>query len=131
MIDEYLSPMQALEADYPAVTFVYMTGHLDGSGESGNLNLRNEQIRDFCRTNDKWLYDFADIESYDPDGDYYLSRGADDACNYSGGNWAEQWQESHTEGSDWYNCNSAHSQPLNANMKAYAAWWLFCQIAKE
>jgi hypothetical protein len=28
-----------------------------------------------------------------------------------------------------HSCASAHSQPLNANMKAYAAWWLFVQIA--
>lgn len=45
-IATYLSLMDALERDYPSVTFVYMTGHLDGSGVSGNLNLRNDQIRD-------------------------------------------------------------------------------------
>jgi hypothetical protein len=33
------------------------------------------------------------------------------------------------EGVDWYNCDSAHSQPLNANRKAYAAWWLWCRLA--
>ncbi len=33
------------------------------------------------------------------------------------------------EGTDWYSCSSAHSQPLNANRKAYAAWWLWARIA--
>ncbi len=129
MIDTYLDPMSRLEADYPNVVFIYMTGHLDGSGETGNLHLRNEQIRQYCTDHDKWLFDFADIESYDPNGNYYLDRGADDACNYDGGNWATEWQNSHTQGVDWYSCGAAHSQPLNANMKAYAAWWLFVQIA--
>ena len=41
--------MSQLESDYPGVKFVYMTGHLDGSGEVGNLNIRNEQIREYCR----------------------------------------------------------------------------------
>ena len=31
-IDIYLSAMNALEVAYPNVTFVYMTGHLDGTG---------------------------------------------------------------------------------------------------
>jgi hypothetical protein len=51
--------MDALEKEYPKVIFIYMTGHLDGTGEHGNLNMRNNQIRDFCRRNHKVLYDFA------------------------------------------------------------------------
>ncbi len=60
--------MNQLETDYPDVTFVYMTGHLNGTGPEGNVNTRNNQIRNFCIENHKVLYDFADIESYDPDG---------------------------------------------------------------
>jgi len=113
-----------------------MTGHLDGTGVSGNLNIRNEQIRTYCRNNNKILYDFADIESYDPDNVYYLNRRADDNCDYdsnndgsSDRNWARDWQNSHPVNVDWYNCTSAHSQPLNANRKAYAAWWLWARLA--
>jgi hypothetical protein len=128
-IATYLSLMDALERDYPSVTFVYMTGHLDGSGVSGNLNLRNNQIRDWCRSHDRVLYDFADIESYDPDGNGYLALGANDACDYDGGNWAREWQSSHTEGVDWYYCYPAHTEHLNGNRKAYAAWYLFARLA--
>ena len=128
-IENYLSLMSGLEEDYPDIAFIYMTGHLDGTGEDGNLHKRNEQIRKYCRDNDKWLFDFADIESYDPDGNYYLDKNADDGCNYTGGNWATAWQGSHTENVDWYSCSSAHSQPLNANMKAYAFWWLMARVA--
>ncbi len=137
-INTYLSLMTGLEEDFPDVTFVYMTGHLDGTGLSGNLHLRNEQIREYCRKNEKYLYDFADIESYDPDGNYYMDRNANDGCYYDSdndgspdANWAIAWQDSHTEGVDWYNCSSAHSQPLNANMKAYAAWYLWAAIAGQ
>ena len=130
-INAYLAALNRLEADYPNVIFIYMTGHLDGTGESGDLHLHNEQIRKYCRDNNKWLFDFADIESWDPDGNYYLDENADDACNYDGGNWAVEWQNSHSDGEDWYSCGSAHSEPLNANMKAFAVWWLFSQIAAQ
>jgi hypothetical protein len=132
-IDDYLSDMTQLENDYPGVSFVYMTGHLDGSREVGNLHIRNEQIRAYCREGDKILYDFADIESYDPDGVYYLPMRADDGCNYDGddngsmeSNWAVEWQNANP--GDWYDCPSAHSQPLNANLKAYAAWHLWARL---
>lgn len=134
-INTYLNTMTQLENEYPSVKFVYMTGHLDGSGLEGNLHQRNNQIRDYCRTNNKILYDFEDIESFDPSDVYFGDKYPDDACVYEtapgqrNGNWATEWQTSHTEGVDWYNCSSAHSQPLNANQKAYAAWWLFARIA--
>jgi len=147
MIDTYLVPMTQLEIDYPDITFVYMTGHVDGTGLTGNLHLRNQQIRDYCTANNKVLYDFEDIESYDPDGEYYGDKFVTDACNYDfnnsdstsedenglpidgDSNWAIDWQIKHEENKDWYNCESAHSQPLNANQKAYAAWWLWARIA--
>jgi len=78
--------MNDLERDFPDVHFVYMTGHLDGTGLTGNLHLRNEQIRNYCRENKKILYDFADIECYNPDGTYFGSRKPDDACAYDTNN---------------------------------------------
>jgi hypothetical protein len=136
-INTYLTLMSGLETSYPNVKFVYMTGHLDGTGLTGNLNQRNEQIRAYCQTNGKWLYDFADIESYDPDGLVnYMIKMANDACDYDSDNngsldrnWAIEWQNAHTLNVDWYSCGSAHSQPLNANRKAYAAWWLWARLS--
>jgi len=128
---QYLNPMAELEADYPSITFVYMTGHVDGTGPEGNTHLRNEQIRQYCEENGKWLYDFADIESWDPDGNSYIDRYVEADCSYDrgAGNWAEEWRASHTENVDWYNCVAVHSDALNGNMKAYAAWWLWARIA--
>ena len=148
-INTYLNLMNTLEKEHPNVYFVYMTGHLDGSGLSGNLNIRNEQIRQYCRAKNKILYDFADIESYDPDGLFYGDKHATDGCNYDFNNdgmtsqsrddpslpippdknWAIDWQNSHERGVDWYDCFAAHTQILNANRKAYAAWWLWARLA--
>lgn len=138
MTNKYLVPMTQLEETYPNVKFIYMTCHLDGTGVSGNLNQRNEQIRNYCIANKKILYDFADIESYNPDGitNYMLLR-ANDNCDYDSDgngsrdkNWALDWQNSHTQNVDWYYCYAAHSQSLNGNQKAYAAWVLFVEITK-
>ncbi|MBN1404538.1 MAG: hypothetical protein JW942_08750 [Opitutales bacterium] len=136
-INTYLSLMNGLETDFPDIAFVYMTCHLDGTGETGNLHIRNEQIRNYCRNNGKILYDFADIESYDPDGLVnYMLLDANDECYYDSdgngsldSNWASAWQDSHTEGVDWFNCSPAHTQAINGNMKAYAAWNLWARIA--
>jgi hypothetical protein len=135
-INTYLTLMNGLENDYTNVKFVYMTGHLDGTGVSGNLNQRNEQIRNYCLANEKILYDFNDIESYDPDGNYFLDEDADDNCDYDSDgngsldkNWAIDWQNAHLINLDWYDCSAAHSQPLNGNLKAYAAWWLWAKLA--
>ncbi len=132
-IENYLSLMSGLEKDFPNVNFVYMTGHLDGTGLTGNCHLRNEQIRAYCRANNKILFDFNDIEMYNPDGVYFGDKKPFDTCDYTDGtvkgNWAIEWQNTHTKDVDWYECASAHSQPVNANMKAYAAWWLFARLA--
>ena len=135
-ITTYLNLMTSLENDFKNVKFVYMTGHLDGTGLTGNLHLRNEQIRNFCKSNDKILFDFADIECYNPDGVYFGDKKPNDACDYDKNNdgtpeanWAIEWQNTHIQGTDYYSCSSAHSQPVNANQKAYAAWWLWARLA--
>jgi len=136
-ISLYLNLMSGLEQDYPNVKFVYMTGHLSGAGATGNVNIRNNQIRAYCIANNKILYDFADIESYDPDGLVnYMALFANDNCDYDSDNngsldrnWALVWQGTHAENVDWYNCYPAHSQALNGNRKAYAAWWLWARLA--
>ncbi len=37
-------------------------------------------------------------------------------------------RDTHVEGVDWYNCSAAHTEPLNGNRKAYAAWWLWAVL---
>jgi hypothetical protein len=118
-INVYLNAMNGLEQDYPNVKFIYMTGHLDGTGPSGNLYVRNNQIRAYCTANNKVLFDFADIESYDPDGNYYPD--ASDACE-----WCYTWCSA-------YPCpgctDCAHSHCFNCYEKGKAWWWMMARIS--
>jgi hypothetical protein len=128
-IQSYLDTLHQFETEYPAMRFIYMTGHLDGSRSDGNLHLRNEQIRAYCTANNKVLFDFADIERYDPDGNDYLDLGADDECNYDGGNWADEWCAAHPGSELCRPCSCAHSKSLNCNLKAIAFWWMMARLA--
>ncbi|MCX6835520.1 MAG: hypothetical protein NTW07_10375, partial [candidate division Zixibacteria bacterium] len=118
-IDTYLYAMTDLEQDYSNITFVYMTGHLDGTGDAGNLNARNNQIRSYCIAHEKTLFDFADIETYDPDGTRYPS--ASDACE-----WCYDWCASHA-------CpacaDCAHSHCFNCYQKGKAFWWMMARVS--
>ena len=128
-IQSYLDTLDQFETEYPNMRFIYMTGHLDGGGSNGNLHLRNAQIRNYCTANNKVLFDFADIERYDPDGTDYLDLGANDNCDYSGGNWAQQWCNAHPGSDLCIPCSCTHSQALNCNMKGRAFWWMMARLA--
>jgi hypothetical protein len=126
---QYLNTMAAFETEFPAMRFILMTGHTDGSGVSGNLNQRNNQVRDYAVANSMVLFDFADIESYDPGGNYYLPLGCNDNGDYSGGNWCQQWCAAHPSSELCASCSCAHSQPLICNLKGRAFWWMMARLA--
>ncbi len=73
-----------------------MTGHAEGQSENlyddpqangdGHVHYNNELIRQHCIDNDRILFDFADIEAYDPDGNYFWDQTMYDNLAYSGGN---------------------------------------------
>ena len=118
-VDAYLSRMSRLEQEFPGVIFIYMTGHLDGEGPSGTLYANNNRIRSYCSTYNKVLFDFADIESYDPDGNGYPFES--DACQ-----WCESWCAAHACPA----CEEcAHSHCFNCYQKGKAFWWMMARVA--
>jgi hypothetical protein len=117
-IDTYLNAMNQLEIDFPDIVFVYMTGHLDGTGVDGTLYANNDRIRDYCDAHEKWFFDFADIESYDPAGNYYPDER--DSCGWCV-NWCLQNECPPCDG-------CAHSHCFNCWQKGKAFWWLLARI---
>ena len=122
-LNKLCDSMSLLETEYENVTFIYQTGHLDSTGTSGNLWQRNDQLRAFCAANNKVLFDFADIESYDPDGNFYPDES--DACG-----WCTTWcaEPSH----DCPLCEvigCSHSHDFNCYQKGKAFWWLLSTLA--
>jgi hypothetical protein len=120
----YLDTLNGLEQAYPGMRFIYMTGHTDGTGPSGVLYANNNQVRQYAQDRAKVLFDFADIESYDPGGTYYPD--TTDACP-----WCATYCGAHPE----YCTNfasmgdCAHTHKLLCKMKAQAWWWLMARLA--
>jgi len=141
--------------DYP-VKFVFITGHANGGGEGDSSDIPNEQIRAHVNDNDRILFDFSDIENYDPDNNYYLDKLLDDALYYDSddngsrdANWASEYLIAHDDGeldrlttgdnvSNYDGCGSCAHSPeggetsdarLNCVLKGRAVWYLLARIA--
>lgn len=156
-IQRYLENMEILISEYSEggskpraalhpVQFVFMTGHANGGGEGDSSDLRNELIRAHCNQYNRILFDFADIENYDPDGNYYLDKNVDDALYYDDGdgvrqNWATEYIDRHSESEHSQLtelCSSCAHSPeggetrdatLNCVLKGIATWHLFARLA--
>ncbi len=122
-VNRYLNALNTLETEYPGIRFIYMTGHTDGTQENEDSTLRrnNQMVRDYVKNHDKILFDFADIESWDPDGNYYAN--TTDACP-----WCYDWCDEHPDDCN-FSCSCAHSHKFNCLLKAKAFWWMMARLA--
>ncbi len=128
---KYIDDYEQLIADYPAITFVFMTGHPNGDGESESATSAyhcHQLVKQHCENNNRFCVDYWDIETHGMDDTYYPN--ADDDGTSGGTTFYLNWQAAHPE--EYFGNGCAHcsgDQELTCNRKAYAAWWLWARIA--
>jgi hypothetical protein len=120
VVQQYLDTMAAFETSHPSMRFILMTGHTDGGGAT--LQQNNDQVRQYAVSNDMILFDFADIEKWDPDGTYYPD--ADDSCS-----WCQPWCDANPGECPSPAISCAHSHSLLCYIKGKAFWWMAARLA--
>jgi len=129
----YLDAMTTLESEYPSVTFIYMTSNCQVGGRDGTwVHRNNEMIRDYCRANNKVLFDFGDL----------------DCWWFNPSTQAWEFNQYYFSGDDWYDGyvtffeiwtpqqhpqyateQCGHTTYESCEQKARAFWWLMARIA--
>ncbi|MDD8053925.1 MAG: hypothetical protein PHX90_07590, partial [Thermotogota bacterium] len=115
-VNAYLSAISTLEAQFPQVKFIYMTGNAQAAGAEGwNRHQRNEQIRAFCQANNKILYDFGDLDCW--------YNGVQATTSYGANTYPIQHA---SYGGPEY--NGTHVNQLSCSVKGKALWWLMARL---
>ncbi len=143
-------------AEHP-VKFVFITGHANGGGENDSSDSQNQLIRAHVNSHNRILYDFADMENYDPDENYFLDKRVEDDLDYDStppydsgskdANWAVEYLDRHDDseldrlttgdnvpgysgaGSCAHSNGPNNRARLNCVLKGRAAWHLFARLA--
>lgn len=169
-VDQYLTDMEILISKYGPggtmarnnpVYFVFMTAHTwpyNGDGMGKRVYDANQKIRKHCEDNNRWCYDFYDLECWDPD-DNFFGDGTPERvytgknrlrwdCSYDlpgggRGNWGIEWMLNNPNheltklAADSICTSCEHSDGednddnsrLQCVLKGNAAWWLWARLA--
>lgn len=123
----YLDTLAAFESEYPGMRFILMTGHTDGG--STTLDRNNNQVRQYALDHDMVLFDFADIETYDPLGGGPYVNNSEGTCT-----WCVAFCADHPEYCTDLPTSCAHSyahpqDALFCQLKGQAFWWMMARLA--
>jgi hypothetical protein len=124
-VQTYLITMNQFEGEYPGMRYILYTGHTDGTEPGSPLWLHNDMVRQSAADQEKILFDFADIETFAPDGSGPYFNDEEGACE-----WCEDWCSAHPasfECQDLPGC--AHTHGLACTLKGQAFWWLMARLA--
>lgn len=125
-VQTYLARMNQLESEYPQMRFILFTGHTDGTAPGSDLWRHNDMVRQYAAQHDKILFDFADIETYAPDGSGPYYNDGEGNCE-----WCTAWCAAHPSNFECQNPPGycAHTQGLACTLKGQAFWWLMARLA--
>jgi len=117
----YRDHMLELESRYPNKIFIWSTSALwndpgtacqdNGFNSCQNIAEFNQQVRAYAIANHKLLYDLADIESHDPDGNLCLTSGYEGLCDA------------------YYSNGGGHPNAVGSIRLAKGFWWLMARIS--
>lgn len=122
------------------VAFIFMTGHAnpDSNVGEGNPKYLADMIVNHCKKRKQYCLDYYSIDTHDMEGNYWEDAGDNGDSKAYGGNFYQDWQDSHKKGEDWFENKKkpggeviygAHNdQHITANRKAYAMWWILARL---
>jgi hypothetical protein len=125
----YLDALAVLEAEFPAVTFVYMTSNVQIGGRDGTwVHRNNEMIRAWVAARNGVLFDFGDLDAW------YLTTPC--TSYFSGDDWYDGYVRELSmtfpiQCSQYAPEQCGHTTFESCELKGAAMWWLLVQIAKE
>lgn len=144
-IQEYLDTLNSYGSQFAPIKFIYQTGTYTqfcrDSGLKAQLDANNQQVRDYVTVNNKILFDYRDIETHDPAGNYYPD--TIDECE-----WCDAWCGLHpadcadlpadfitSQLPEFSGLSCSHSfsgdrnKTLNCVQKAKAFWWMMARLS--
>jgi len=126
-VNHYLETLNQFEAEFPGMRFIYMTGHTDGT-TGGTLSHNNQMVRDYAQAHGRVLFDFEDIDSHDPAGNYYPNNEEGECA------WCDAWCASHPDDCanlphDCAHSESTEAQRFTCKLKGNAFWWMMARLA--
>lgn len=123
----YLDTMGSWDQVYGDMRFILMTGHTDGGGAT--LAANNDLARGYSSDNDLVLFDFADIETYDPLGGGPYDNDGEGNCT-----WCVEFCAAHPRYCSSLPGSCAHTDDhpedtLFCKLKGQAFWWMLARLA--
>ena len=120
-VEVYLDALHSLSAEFPDVTFIYMTGNAQNQWGEGHIrHQHNNEIRQYCQANNKVLFDFADMDCW-----WY---------NPVSGEWEFSTYDYYGEGvpvehSQFHGDEAGHTTIESCVQKGRAFWWMMARLA--
>jgi hypothetical protein len=114
-VNWYLGNMTEFENAFPDVTFVYFTGNAQAIGSSGQTrHHNNDLIRNYCLENNKWCFDFEDLDSFYGTEQQVYTEGDESIPREHAHYWGDE---------------AGHTTYESCENKGAALWWLLATIA--